>query len=770
MVLYRIRVFGIVQGVGFRPFISRLAKEQNIFGTVCNKGSYVEIFAQGEKKILDQFQQDILDRAPERSDIVSLEKVERSSSHVFGSFDIIDSEKETGAIFISPDIATCETCRNELFDSSNRRYLHPFINCTACGPRLTILESMPYDRERTSMKDFPMCHACHVEYTSPDTRRYDAQPICCNACGPEVYLVGEPCIRGAAAITRARKAIKNGSIIAIKGIGGFHLCCDAYDEIAVKRLRERKSRPVKPFAVMMRNMDIVHNQCIFEHKKQEKILTGHQKPILLLRKKKHFQLASSVAPGNPKIGVMLPYAPIQMLLFDYPDGIEMPDSLIMTSGNPSGAPICHTDEEASDMLLGKICDLILSNNRRIRLRADDSVMDWLHDKPYMIRRSRGYTPLPFSLNQTLHGQVLAIGGELKNTFAIVRDNLIYPSPYIGDMSDLRTLTALKDSVLLFESLFECTPSLIACDLHPRYNTTAYAKTLNTPLFPIQHHYAHILSCMAENQYSDPVIGISFDGTGYGTDETIWGGEILQADYHGFLRLGSIEPFWQFGGDAAAREGWRVAVSMLYHLCATAEEARTYAKSLNLCSDQEWKTQSILLENNLNGIISTSAGRLFDAISALLGIRRKSTFEGEASMFLQFAAEEGELMEADSSLPLIPLKKESKTGRFFLPTFEMFYAALQECIAGIDVRLSAYYFHIRLADSISNACNQIKEKTGICTVALSGGVFQNLFLVRLIESRLMSNGFHVLTHSLIPPNDGGLCLGQATAAIVHLNEE
>ena len=393
----RIKVYGIVQGVGFRPTVARHAAATGIRGSVCNKGPYVEIFAQGGQEQVDCFLSLLEKRPPERAAVLKMDVKSADSTELsFTSFEIIESAKTKGEIFISPDIAICDECRQELLDPKDRRYLHPFINCTCCGPRLTILEGLPYDRVRTSMKMFPMCPACDSEYHSPKSRRYDAQPVCCNKCGPEVYLAGEESVRGSEAITRTRRIIAEGGIAAVKGIGGFHLCCDATNEEAVAKLRLRKTRPVKPFAVMMRDEAAVERECEISEAQRE-ILTGHQKPILLLQRREGGRLCPSIAPGNPTVGVMLPYAPVQILLFDYPDGISMPDCLVMTSGNVSGAPICRDDKEALSEL-GSLCDCILSHNRKIRIRADDSVMDFYGGEPYMIRRSRGYAPLPYMLS------------------------------------------------------------------------------------------------------------------------------------------------------------------------------------------------------------------------------------------------------------------------------------------------------------------------------------------------------------------------------------
>jgi hydrogenase maturation protein HypF len=762
MKTFRICVYGIVQGVGFRPFVSRIADKAGIVGSVANRGSYVEIYAQGEETPLTEFMTDLREHPPERSAVLKIDSKEIEPLH-FNRFEIIESEKEEGDIFVSPDIATCPKCKKELFDKKNRRYMHPFINCTACGPRLTILDSMPYDRERTSMGEFPMCPECEYEYTHAETRRYDAQPVCCNDCGPEVYLIGRK-ERGKEAITYVRRAIIEGKVIAIKGIGGFHLCCDATNEQAVKRLRGMKVRPAKPFAVMMKNIETVERECVIT-KESEETIDGHQKPIILLKKKAGSHLAPSVAPDNPKVGVMLPYAPVQMLLFDYDDDVEMTtDCLVMTSGNVSGAPICRTDEDAIKELSG-FCDIMLSHNRKIRLRADDSVMDYYKGKPYMIRRSRGYAPLPFMMSAPYQGHVLAVGGELKNTFCIGKRQLFYPSPYVGDMADLHTVKALSESIVRMETLLESKTEIIACDMHPKYNTTMIAmemaKERKLPLIQVQHHYAHIVSCMAENDYTEPVIGVSFDGTGYGLDGTIWGGEFLLSTCEDFKRIGSIRPFLQVGGDASAKEGWRIAVSMLNSIYK--EQAEEIVEKLGLCDKQNYSVQKMMAKNKINSVLSTSAGRLFDAVSAILGIRRSSSFEGEASMTLEFEAES--YVRQERILPVIDLCEDE--GRFILPTEEIVKKMVEGKLAGENTKKLVYDFHEMLANLIVQGCEKAREETKLKVVALSGGVFQNQLLLQLCDEKLTENGFTVLKHSLLPPNDGGIALGQAVVAMTKL---
>lgn len=803
-----IRVFGIVQGVGFRPTVKRHADACDIAGSVSNKGPYVEIFAEGSEECVHSFIKQIQEEPPKRAVILKLdvENVESGEDGIHKvesetdskeKFQIIESEKEEGEIFVSPDIAICPECKKELYDKNDRRYLHPFINCTCCGPRLTILDSMPYDRVRTSMGEFPMCEKCEYEYTHAETRRFDAQPVCCNDCGPEVYLLGRK-ERGADAIRYTRKVLSEGGIVAVKGIGGFHLCCDAAKEETVARLRQRKKRPMKPFAVMMKDLDVVRRECETEPHLEE-ILDGHQKPIILLPKKEGGTLCESVAPDNPKIGVMLPYAPVQLLLFDYQDETKVSDCLVMTSANTSGAPICRDDEDALNELSG-LCDVILSHDRKIRLRADDTVMDFYRGEPYMIRRSRGYAPLPFMMGNEFKGQVLAVGGELKNAFCIGKNQLFYPSPYIGDMGDVRTVKALKESVKRMEELLETKPQIVACDMHPSYNTRAAAEEMGLPVFLVQHHYAHILSCMAENEWTTEkkVIGVSFDGTGYGTDGTIWGGEILLADYDSFTRWGCIEPFAQTGGDASAKEGWRIAVSLLGKIYGK-ENALLIIETLGLCEPKLAKLQFTMEERGINTVQSTSAGRLFDAVSAILDIRKSSTFEGEASTSLQFAAEKwldaqkkkiagsedfaesgiitdyGELKSISDVAQKSVVEKNNSINRnikadlYYLPTLSLVKEVAERKLAGENSNQLALHFHRRLAGMIVSACEKAREETGINTVALSGGVYQNKLLLDYSVTMLEGRGFHVLRHHLLPPNDGGISLGQAVAAMRSLQK-
>ena len=778
----KLKIFGIVQGVGFRPFVSRTANALGVTGDVCNKGSYVEVRAQGTKGALQNFRRKLETEPPERAVILKILQNSMEEAPWFRDFQIVESAHESGDVFVSPDIAICPKCQTELFDKTDRRYLHPFINCTSCGPRLTILDSMPYDRERTSMGAFPMCPACRYEYTHAETRRYDAQPVCCNDCGPHVYLLGGE-ERDHTAITRARHVLQAGGIVAVKGIGGFHLACDARKEAAVQRLRERKNRPQKPFAVMLRGLDAVRRECRLSDA-QKAHLDNHQKPIVLLEKSGSGKIAASVAPAMPSLGVMLPYTPLHLLLFSLPDELaDFTDSLVMTSGNPSGAPICRTDENVRETL-SSVADLILSHDREIRLRADDSVMDFYDGAPYMIRRSRGYAPLPLMLSADFQGSVLGIGGELKNTFCLAKNSLFYPSPYLGDMSDLRTLQALRQALPRMERLLAINPAAVAADLHPRYETSRFAETLGLPVFKVQHHHAHVLSVMAENDHLAPVIGVSFDGTGYGTDETIWGGEILLSTTRDFQRIASLAPFFHAGGDLAAREGWRLAVSLL-HLCCGRDDALVLSQELELATEKKASSVIFQQEHGLNTTISTSAGRLFDAVSALLGIRRISTYEGEAAVYLQFAAEAAEKAgksaqadallarwKADGTLQAPPTESAITItdGRFLLASNSLFRHLLQHRLQKEPSDLLALAFHRGLAAAIRDACKNAREMTCCSTAALTGGVFQNTLLLRLTQRELEDEGFRVLHHSMIPTNDGGIAVGQALFAMQQMQDK
>ena len=801
MKYYLVKIYGIVQGVGFRPYISRLFNGL-CSGSVKNCGSYVEIHLAAENDRAMPCLTHMREIAPPRADIVDIDIKEISENEyedqvrddrpVPGEegkdFFIAESpvEKPTDTpVFIPPDLAICDDCARELYDPSDRRYLHPFINCTQCGPRLTIIDSLPYDRPRTSMRDFEMCRSCASEYTDPSDRRYDAQPVCCNDCGPSVYFLEKKddhfekiCADGDA-ITRTRKALIAGKIVAVKGIGGFHLYCDAFNEQAVAQLRRRKGRPAKPFAVMAASYEEAGKICdatgefsgnASDREKYTEtvrsLLTGPKKPIVLMPKRES-AIALNVAPGNPTLGVMLPYAPLQLLLFSYPDGLDdqMPQVLVATSANRSGGVICRTEEDVEETL-GNVCDGILSHDREILTRADDSVVDIFENEPYMIRRSRGYAPLPVTADHA--GDVLAFGGELKNTFCIGKGNLMYPSSYIGDLSDLKSDKALEETIDRFLRMLDAKPSVIVCDKHPRYRSRALAeKYVNehggTGLVGVQHHYAHVLSVMAENHYYDQVIGVAYDGTGYGDDGTIWGGEIFLCDIHGYERKASIAPFTFSGGDIASREGFRVALSMLFDKYSSDSEVCDIINSISLCDEKYVRPLRAMHDMGINSVQSTSCGRLFDAVSAVLGICRSQSFEGGASMGLEFAAERYlKKYELSSSFHI---RENSSGSRSILPTDELFYRIVEERLNGRAAEELAYFFHEALASMTADAAVRLRDSSGCDTVALSGGCYQNRLLLRLTEDRLERYGFTVLRAHEIPPNDGGISLGQCMYGMV-----
>ncbi len=801
---FLIQITGVVQGVGFRPFIAVTASRLNLTGTVCNKGSFVEIYIRSQEEVADNFINGIKNNHPPRAIIFEIKKTELSpesfipdeAAEAFSEnqFKIIQSKKEDGNIFVSPDIAICKKCSAELMDKNDRRYLHPFINCTDCGPRLTILESMPYDRKSTSMGKFKMCAPCNAEYTDQSCRRFHAQPVCCKECGPDFFLLDKSnefrAEKNLDAISLTRKKILEGGIVAVKGIGGFHLCCDATNTDAVTLLRSLKKRKSKPFAIMARNMETAEKIAVITDE-QKKILDGFQKPILLLDEKPFTEkiISPNVAPGHNKTGIMLPYTPLHILLFSLPDGLEnFPDYLVMTSGNKSSMPICCNDDEALE-LLSDITDTILTNNREIKIRADDSVCNWFDGHPYMIRRSRGYAPLPVMLEKENTG-TLAIGGELKNSFCISKGKLNYISPYIGDLTSEKAVNVLEDEIKKMASLLQVEIKKVICDLHPKYNSTMIAKKisddLGCPLIQIQHHYAHVASCLAENNWKEKVIGVSFDGTGYGTDGTIWGGEFFVADFKNYKRIGSIKPFIHAGGDSATKAGWKIAANIISDIFG--DDGEKIIAALNLCTPEEFKIQKIMAEKKINAVKSTSAGRIFDAVAAILGIKKESDYEGEAASLLQAAAEKfistnfenempdtgavSEVLESKKSLQINSYEKTKlcinieENGSFFTLPEDRIIKLLIQFIMENGVKenagKAAFIFHDLFSEVIAEACVFSRTQYGINTVALTGGVMQNTLFLRLIKEKLEARNFCILVHKQVPPNDGGLALGQAAA--------
>ncbi len=815
----KLHIYGIVQGVGFRPHAARAAAKSGVTGTVCNMGPYVEIFVQGSDSGVRNYCEIIRSEAPARAAVLKMETEEVPPVPGESEFRIIRSEKVRGSVFVSPDIAVCPDCERELFDPADRRYLHPFINCTACGPRLTILKGMPYDRVRTSMGKFPMCPDCEREYTDPESRRYHAQPVCCPECGPRLsaFRPGDQGVRiegDAEVIKLARETLRGGGIIAVKGIGGFHLACDARDRDIVERLRTLKARPFKPFAVMVKDMETASRECVTAG--AESLLTGPEKPIMLLPKKKGGKVCDAAAPEESRLGIFLPYTPLHHLLFRYPDGKGMTDAFIMTSANPKGAPICRTAEDVEDNL-SSLCDLVVDHDREILLRSDDSVASVHRGNIFLIRRSRGYSPLPFTSPFDETGTALGTGSDLKNTFCLAKDGLYYLSPYIGDMEDVRTADSFRAALGRMEELLEFSPEKVVCDLHPGYHSSEEAERQGLPVIRIQHHFAHVLSCLAEHGEEGPVIGIALDGTGYGDDGTVWGGEFLKADRRGYSRLGCLKPFLQAGGDLAAVECRRPAAGFLLQATGDAGETEELCLRLGLGDKESIRMLVRMAENGVNTVRSSSFGRFFDAASAVLGLRSISTCEGEAAMVLQYYAETAAAKNETVKMPVIPEpeyiaagrvnghyenpapglsrkgcgaaareeltdgersgfpgesaartggsacahgEKVNESGMFYIPGAPVILELAERRLRGESVPALALAFHEAAAAMITEGAKICRRGTGLDRVVLTGGVMQNLLLLEMTRKSLEEEGFSVLTHSLVPANDGGISLGQA----------
>lgn len=781
MIAYRIKVEGIVQGVGFRPFVYRLALELGLTGIVYNIGAAVIIEVEGRDEQLQEFVSRLSAEAPVLSDI---KRVVLSEQPVlpYPDFQIRESHSDSGAaIFIAPDVSICRDCCRELYDPENPRYLYPFINCTNCGPRFTIIKGLPYDRVHTTMDSFTMCPNCHKEYTDAKDRRYHAQPISCYQCGPSLVLLdsnGEP-VAGGNKVNIARALLAEGKIIALKGIGGYHLVCDARNGAAVERLRCRKQRDRKPFAIMAKNEEVAASLCHLSPMEQE-LLLSPKRPIVLLRRRKETDLPAEIAPGNPYLGVMLPYTPLHLLLFNSGRQDEFSlDVLVVTSGNRSELPIFYKDSEALSGLKD-IADFFLTHDREIFIRADDSVTRVFREKEYVIRRSRGYVPLPLQCevaggltsSEESVPQVLACGGQMKNTFCINRGDQFYLSQYIGDLDDWETFQSYQESIRHFQRMLESQPRVVAHDLHPDYLSTRYALEQEiSSKIGVQHHQAHIASCMAENNLEEPVLGVAFDGTGYGEDGHIWGGEFFAGSYSSFLRKGHLEYLPMPGGEAAIREPWRMALGLLTGAGVEwepAEEQSGVKVGVHTLFEDIGREQLVMvktmLAKGLNTPLTSSAGRLFDAVSALLGIVRKASFEGEAAIALEYEAES----QRDTGRYHFDFQS---SGDCFCVSFRaMIREILCDLADAVPLGVIGARFHRTLAIVIGEACRRMREQTGLNKVVLSGGVFQNMLLLELTVSQLESGGFQVFTHSKVPANDGGIALGQAMIALARIQDK
>ena len=748
-----IKITGIVQGIGFRPFIYNLARSHSIRGWVLNNEKGVFIDAEAENGNLDRFIKDIPKLAPPLARIESFD-VKYIKPLGYTAFEIKKSEgAQEKFVLVSPDVATCDQCLSELFSSQNFRYRYPFINCTLCGPRFTIIKDIPYDRHKTTMAPFTMCSVCQREYEDPSDRRFHAQPNACSTCGPSLRLddpngkevLGDP-------IETTLKLLESGRILAIKGLGGFHLACDAKNQNAVSSLRARKFREDKPFAVMCRDIEEVKEHCEV-NEEEEKLLLSVERPIVILSRKKDSSIAHAVAPFQDTLGVMLPYSPLHHLLLKGPL-----KALVMTSGNVSDEPIAYKNEETKNRLRN-IADYFLFHNREIHMRCDDSVTRIFEGKPYIIRRSRGYVPFPIKLPFSLE-MILACGGELKNTFCLTRDHYAFMSHHIGDLENLETLTSFEEGIEHFKKLFYIEPKAVAYDLHPDYLSTQYALSIpDIQKVGVQHHHAHIVSVMAENGIEGDVIGVALDGTGFGLDGTIWGGEFIKANLRGFDRLAHLKKVPMPGGTMAIKEPWRMALVYLSEAFGNKTD-HLRIDSMRRADPQKWEILRRMIEKKINTPWTSSMGRLFDAVSSLLSIRDEVHYEGQAAIELQMIADQRVKEEY-----LFHIHKD-ETPIVIDPT-EIIRGIVRNLIDAAPPSKISGKFHRTISRLIVETCKTIRTKESLDRVVLSGGVFQNIFLLTLATEELKRSGFDVYTHHLVPPNDGGIALGQAVIAHMRL---
>ena len=745
-----IDVRGVVQGVGFRPFVHGLATQLKLGGHVANHGGHVSVEVEGDRQALDRFERELRASAP------PLARIESMTTRLVAplgeaGFRIASSRDEGGAaVYIAPDAATCDRCLAEMRDSGDRRYRYPFINCTACGPRLTIVTGSPYDRERTTMAAFAMCRRCRAEYDDPADRRFHAEPIACPDCGPTLRAVdpagavidGDP-------IARAASALIGGGVVAVKGLGGFHLACDAGHAAAVAALRARKHRDDKPFAVMVADLAGAARLCDVSVDEAD-LLHSTARPIVLLQKRPGMEVVDAVAPGSSRLGVMLPYTPLHDLLMTAVGG----RALVMTSGNRSDEPIAIANSEALSRLHG-IADLFLVHDRDIRVRCEDSVVRHAGAASLFIRRSRGYAPAPIALPFECRAQILAVGGQLKNTFALGRGREAIVSHHAGDLDELLAFDAFERDVALYERTFEVTPAVIAHDLHPDYATTRYAlNRTGLDHVGVQHHHAHVASCLAENGLDGPAIGVAWDGAGWGTDGCVWGGEFLVGDRTGVRRAAHLRYVAMPGGDRAAREPWRMALAHLRD--AGIDEA----EALAAVPAATRRIVAQMLERQLNAPLTSSAGRLFDAVAALCGASHAMTFEGQAAMWLESLAEQS---RDGGRYPFAVDEANAPESPMTVDTRALIQAVEHDRRAGVSAAVIARRFHTTLAGIVLDVVRILRIRTGLSRVVLTGGVFLNGILAAEVEYLLAADGIEVYRHRVISPGDGGLSLGQLAVA-------
>jgi hydrogenase maturation protein HypF len=737
----RVIVRGAVQGVGFRPFVYRNATEMRLRGWVLNSAQGVFIEVEGPAETVREFVRRLESEKPRRAVIRSIECSFLEAAG-YERFEIRESEDASGkSVLILPDIATCSDCAREIFDPADRRYRYPFTNCTNCGPRFSIIEALPYDRRNTSMKAFTMCPECDREYHDPLDRRFHAQPNVCPRCGPQLELwddTGAVLARQDEALLEGARVIREGGILALKGIGGFQLLVDARSEQAVKQLRGRKHREEKPFAVMYPALATVRGECAVSRAEEELMASG-ESPIVLVRKGQNSSVAGAVAPGNPYLGVMLPYTPLHHLLL-----AELGFPVVATSGNLSDEPICIDEHEAIERLRG-IADFYLVHNRPIVRHMDDSIARVLLGREQVLRRARGYAPLPIHVHAPLPA-ILAVGAHIKTTVALSVGTEVFISQHIGDMETAAAHEAFRKTVADLPRLYEATPDVVACDMHPDYLTTQFAARFPAPCYQVQHHFAHVLACLAENDLEPPALGVAWDGTGFGPDGTVWGGEFLVANGSGFERVAHLRQFRLPGGDAAVKEPRRAVLGLLFELFGEAAWER--AERQKQFPERELSVFKQMLAKQINAPLTSSAGRLFDAVAALIGLRRRSGFEGQAAMELEFAVDP----EIAGAYPFEIRGKIIDWGPMILEI-------LRDVRRGMGVSTISTRFHNTLAEIIV----AIARIAGQETVLLTGGCFQNRFLTERAVERLTAGGFDVHWHQRVPPNDGGIALGQIIGA-------
>jgi hydrogenase maturation protein HypF len=742
---------GIVQGVGFRPFIYRQAMQNNLGGFVQNRPDGVLVEVEGAASAIDSFLTGVQSNLPPLANLTSVSAldIEIMSEDVFR---IIPSDTHgDGDVHIAPDAAVCPECLAEFSNPHDRRYRYPFINCTNCGPRLTIIKAIPYDRVNTSMACFPLCPQCKSEYENPADRRFHAEPDACPVCGPRLQILdgeGNP-VDTAFPITAAIGLLKYGKVLAIKGLGGFHLSIDAGNNEAVARLRLRKFREEKPLAIMVNDLAGARRLAQI-NAEEEKLLTSPQRPIVLLKKKNNNVISERVAPGVPHLGIMLPYTPLHYLLLERDF-----DALVMTSANQVDEPICIGNREAVDRLKG-IADYFLVHNRDILVRCDDSIVMVAGERQQILRRSRGFVPRPIELAESFP-EVLALGPQLKATQCILKGKFAFLSPHLGDLETPQARDFFSESLTLMQRITETNPSFVACDYHPAYYSTKVAAELESvEVIRVQHHHAHIVSCMAENQISGEVIGLAMDGTGFGLDGNAWGGEFLVADETQFRRVGHLQYFVLPGGEKAIREPWRIAASLLKN--AYGHSWLSVAEKLGVVSDQKsGELLDKIMENKINSPFASGLGRLFDGVAVIMGLRRQVSFEGQAAMEL-----EGRITETSGTSLPFEIRQDDE-GCFILDVSPTIRSIVDEIYRGTDKSKISFSFHWTLARAFAAMTNEIRAATGIERVALSGGCFQNRILLEKSVSELENAGFSIYCHKQVPANDGGVALGQAVVA-------